>query len=393
MKKIISILLIFVVFVSSPIKYNRDYCFAEQTQVEIETELNNNIDDQIDNLDFFELDQILNELNEENFFKGDSFSQKVKKIINGELNLETSSLLSYVLNLLLDDIIKILPYICLIIAISVLFSMVNSTKSSSKGITDVIHFVCYGAIVVTIVALVSGSINMVTSSLKLIKRQMDAIFPILLTIMTALGGSTSVGVYQPAMAMLSGTVVNLFITILLPIFTFKLIFTIISNLTTNIKFDKFADFFGSLFKWFLGIILTVFTTVVSVQGLMAGSIDTIGIKATKFTIKSTVPVIGSFVSDGLSLIMASSMLIKNAVGVGGLILLFSSIILPIINIIVFSHLLKLACAILEPISDSRVTRFIGSVGKSIQLLIAVLVGVAFMYFIMIGLVMCSTNIL
>ena len=221
---------------------------------------------------------------------------------------------------------------------------------------------------------------------------MEAIFPLLLSVLTALGGTASASIYQPAMAILCNIVITVFTNILLPIFIFKLVFNIISNISPSLKFNKFSDFFGSCFKWIIGFVLTIFSAVVSIQGLMAGSVDGISIKTAKYTIKGSVPIVGGFIADGMGLIMISSSLIKNAIGVGGLILLFSTILLPVVKVIVFSLLLKLASAILEPVADSKICGFVSDISKSISHIIALILGVAFMYFIIVGLVMCSANI-
>lgn len=401
MKKFFSLVLILFVVFSSPVFSNRVYdlshqiVYAESDTQEIEAELNENIQNQLASLDTSGLDLIIQELSD-NAILGDgvSFTQKLGQIISGELSLDVNSFLSYLSNLFIDDIINFLPYICLIVAIAVLYSMVNSAQSGkNKGISDIIHFVCYGATVIILIVWITKFITLTTNTLSGLKSQMDLVFPLLLTVLTALGGSVSVNVFQPAMAILSGGVVSIFINILMPIFTFTLVFNIISNLTTNIKFNKFGDFFSSAFKWIMGIVLMLFSAFVSIQGLMAGSIDSVSIKTAKYTVKSAVPIIGGFLSDGINLIMASSVLIKNAIGVGGLLILLVSMLLPIIKILVFSFLLKLASAILEPIADSRITSFVSSISKVIQMLIAVILGVAFMYFLIIGLVMCSTNII
>ena len=401
MKKILSAFLIMFVFFSSPIFTNCFYtssccvAYAEQSQQnDIESELTENLDNQLANLNAGELDIIIKDLSATYLIEPTTFVDALRKVVAGELNIDAQSFLGFISGLFIDDVVSFLPYVCLIIAIAVLYSMVNASRSGkNKGLSDVIHFVCYGATVVIVLIWVANILNMSSSTLMSIKNQMEAIFPLLLTVLTALGGSISVNVFQPAMAMLSGGVLSVFVNVLLPIFTFVLVFTIISHLTSGIKFGKFSEFFSSAFKWIMGIVLMLFSAVVSIQGLMAGSIDSISIKTAKYTIKSAIPVIGGFISDGVNLIMASSVLIKNAIGVGGVLLLFGTIILPIIKIIVFSFLLKLASAILEPIADSRLTGFVSSIAKSIQLLVALIVGVAFMYFVMIALVMCSTNVL
>ena len=310
MKKFFSLVLILFVVFSSPVFSNRVYdlshqiVYAESDTQEIEAELNENIHNQLASLDTSGLDLIIQELSD-NAILGDgvSFTQKLGQIISGELSLDVNSFLSYLSNLFIDDIINFLPYICLIVAIAVLYSMVNSAQSGkNKGISDIIHFVCYGATVIILIVWITKFITLTTNTLTGLKSQMDLVFPLLLTVLTALGGSVSVNVFQPAMAILSGGVVSIFINILMPIFTFTLVFNIISNLTTNIKFNKFGDFFSSAFKWIIGIVLMLFSAFVSIQGLMAGSIDSVSIKTAKYTVKSAVPIIGGFLSDGINLI-------------------------------------------------------------------------------------------
>lgn len=395
MKKVLCVLFIAFIFFSSPVYSNRAYVFAESnTQIEISDELSQNVNNQLNSLDMSQLDEIVNQITQDsNILGSTSFSEKIKDIISGKLTIDATNFWGYISNILVDDVLSFLPYVCMIIAIAVLYSMVSASHSGkNKTLNDVIHFVCYGAVVVIVVLWASKLLMLTANTVTNIKQQMDIIFPILLTVLTALGGNVAVSVYQPAMAILSGGVASIFTDILLPIFSFVLVFTVVSNLAKNIKFGKFADFFSSGFKWIMGIVLMIFSAFVSIQGLMAGSIDSISLKTAKYTIKSAVPLIGGFLSDGVSLIMVSSVLIKNAIGVGGLLILFCTIMLPIVKIIVFSFLMKLASAILEPIADSRITTFVSSIAKSIQMLIALILGIAFMYLLMIGLVMCSTNI-
>ena len=225
-----------------------------------------------------------------------------------------------------------------------------------------------------------------------LKAQMDAIFPILLTLLTAIGGTVSVSVYQPAMAILTSVILNLFTYVLLPIFIFSTVFSVVSNLSNTVKLDKFSSFFNSTYKWLTGLVFTIFTAFLSIQGITAGSIDGISIRTAKYAIRSYVPVLGSYLSDGFSLILTSSNLIKNAVGAGGLLLLVATIISPLLELILFMLALKLMAGIVEPLGNGQIANFISALSKSMVLLISLIIGVAFIYFIMLGLVMCSANI-
>ena len=392
MKKILCLFVIMFVVASSLFCYGGVFAYAEGEDDSAMVQIEESINEQLSSLDTTEIEKLFLEMSNSNEIFGESdYVTTLKKLITGEMQINASSFFNYIFKIFFDDVINFLPYVCLILAIAVLYSMVASSSGANKSLGDIVHFVCFGAIVVICISCITHLVGLTSGVVGQIKLQMDAVFPILLTLITALGGNVSVSVFQPSMAMLSNFAITLFTNILLPLFTFKIIFTIISNITSGVKFNKFAEFFGSCFKWLLGGILTIFTAVMSVSGIMAGSVDGISIKTAKYTIKSSVPLIGGFLSDGVSVMMLSCSLIKNAIGVSGLILLFGSVIVPVLKIVVFSLLLKLVSAILEPIADARVTTFVNDVSKTISTLVAIILGVTFMYLIIVGLIMCLVN--
>ena len=178
----------------------------------------------------------------------------------------------------------------------------------------------------------------------------------------------------------------------MPLFVFSLVFSIVGNLSNNVKLEKFVSFLQGAFKWTIGLCFTVFLGFISIQGVMAGAVDGLSIRTAKYAIKSYVPIVSGYVSDGLSIIMASSGLIKNAVGGVGLFLLLSAIISPMINLVIFMLSLKFMAGIIEPIGDKKIANFMSEISKSLSMLIALLVAVSFMYVIMTGLIMCSANL-
>jgi len=122
------------------------------------------------------------------------------------------------------------------------------------------------------------------------------------------------------------------------------------------------------------------------------SIDGISIKTAKYALKSYIPILGSYLSDGVGLILTSSSLIKNSVGVTGLILLFSTIISPIINIIIVMLLFKLVAALVEPLCDDKISSFLYSVSKSLNLLNVSLIAIGFMYLVSTSILLLVSNI-
>lgn len=374
---------------------NVAYADSGQTST-LEEDLEKEVQNQISNLDFSNLESVLSNLskNAKNLFASQSFVEKLEMVITGEYAENSTSFFSAIMSIFLDGLKGFLPIIACIISISILGGMVANLKpiTNGKSIGNIVHFVTYGVVIIFLGTTLVELLRITTTTLMSIKAMFDAIFPILLTLLTAVGGSVSVGIYQPAIALLSNIFVSLITYILLPLFIFSIVFSIVGNLSNNVRLDKFVSFLQSTFKWLVGLCFTIFLGFVSIQGVMAGAVDGLSIRTAKYAIKSYIPIVGGYVSDGLSIVLASSMLIKNAVGGVGLFLLLATIISPVINLVLFMLSLKFMAGIIEPIGDHKIANFIGDISKSMTLLVALLVAVAFMYLVLTGLVMCSANL-
>lgn len=395
-------LAVFIIFISSffgsftleGFVPNTTYAVSESEE-ELEQQIEEEISTQLGDLDFSAIENYLENLTDDvqDAFSG-GFMTKVESLINGEYT-SSENFFTSILSLLWDGLLSFLPIIASIIAISILGGMVGNLKPSTNGksIGNIVHFVTYGVVIVFLGTTLVEMIALTTKTLTNLKSTMDAIFPILLTLLTAVGGSVSVGLYQPAIAMLGNVFISLITYFLLPLFIFSIIFSIVGNLSNNVKLDKFVAFLQGTFKWSIGLIFTLFLGFMTIQGISAGAVDGLSIRTAKYTIKSYVPIVGGYVSDGLSIIMASSMLIKNAVGTAGLLLVLFMAISPVINLILFMLSLKFMAGIIEPIGDKKVANFVSDISKSMSMLVALIVAVSFMYMVMTGLIMCSANLI
>ena len=368
---------------------------AQETNTsELEQNLSDTIFEQIANLDFSGLDEALESLSNYSIFNASSFREKVQQIISGEFSIGYDSVLSAILSLLFKGLLNFVPLFAMIIGIGVLSSFISNLtpNSKNKAIADIVHFVCYSVIIIIVFSAVVELVKITGQTLSNLKTQIDLIFPILLTIMTALGSVAAASVYQPAVAIFSGAIVQLFTNIIMPLFIFTLVFNVVGNISTNLQLKKFNEFFNSSFKWIVGTTFTVFIGFMSIQGITAGSFDRVSIRTAKFAMRSYIPIMGGYLSDGFNVIMASGVLIKNSVGLAGLILMFATILMPVVQMLVLKLGLNLTAAVLEPIVDKRISNFIMGVSKTLIMLLCTILAVAFMYFIMVGLIISTANL-
>ena len=371
------------------------YC-ATTTLAEVSEELNNSVVKELDEIDFSSFNGLVEEFeqNSSNIFTIKSVKSKVYSIITGENAVNYSSMFTSVLALIGGSALKYMPLLAIIVAIGVVGNLLSGFKSkfNEKSSSSLIQLVCFMAVSVLVVTMIKTLVSTSTAAVQNMSKQMNATFPILLTLMIGLGATASVSTFQPVVSIMSTYIADFFSFFIVPMFTLSFVFSIISNLTDTVKLDKFNSFISGFFKWSVGLIFTIFFAVFTLQGITAGKFDSLGIRTTKFTIKSSVPVMGGYLSDGMDIILSSTMLIKNAVGFVGVLLCLSTIISPIIQIALLSLMLKLVAAILQAMGEAKTSSFLTGVSKSITMLSTAIIAVGFMYLLSVGLIMTTANV-
>ena len=369
--------------------------YAAQSEEEIFEQLDESVKDQLKDLDMSALDDLLAQLGEDGqaIFGGNSFAEKVQSVLDGEFIQDGGGFIESFFKLLFSEILDMLPLLASIAVIAILCGLVSHMKAGfmSESTGQIVFFVCFAVVVVLALVCAVNLVNVAGDAINGMKKQMNAAFPILLTLMAGIGGAVSVKAYQPAVALLSGGVVEIVSAVVLPLFIFTLVFSVVGNLSKSVRLGKLTDFFKSASTTVLAVTFTVFTAFLAVQGLTAGSFDGVSIRAAKFATKSYIPILGGYLADGLDLILAGSVLIKNSVGVAGLLLLLSTVLMPLLQILGVCFGFKIVAAVIEPVSDSRLTSFLTGIAKSMNMLIAALLAVAFMYFISVMLLIFTSN--
>lgn len=355
--------------------------------------LQENFDKNLAEIDTSGLQKWLDSLGEDNWFHI-NVKESISKLSKGEFEISFGGFMEMITSLFLSCFMDILPTIVTIVAIAVLYSLLNNLTSGflSSPTKRLIYFVCYIAIIVVVM---SKAVVLVGQTSKLVvkmKEFMEMVFPILLTTIALLGGVSTSAVFKPMMSALATSISMLVVKMVLPLVVTILIFSMISNLSEGVKLEKLTNFFTSTAKVVMGTMFSIFITFLSFQGLTSGVVDTISIKTAKFALQSYVPIVGGYLSDGFDLMLASIVLIKNSVGVVSILILMVVIAIPVINIVIFSLGLKLASGIIEPISDSSLSKVVYGIGKNINMLVAIILGVAFMFLMTIVLIIFACNL-
>lgn len=368
--------------------------FFVEAFAESSDDLNGSMEDAIDHLDTEDLQEYLDSLTQEQREAfGSNFVDKLKDLITGDYSLDYGGILSSLSGIFFDQIAGLLPIFCVICAVSVLCGILGRFKSSfaEKGTSKMIFFVGYSAVLVLILTSLTGIVKDCSSTVHSLQSQMQAIFPVLLTLIATSGGSVSVAVYQPAVLFLSEIIVDIVAGIVFPLAAMICVLNMVGNMSQEIKLKNFSNLFAAVIKWVLGLSLAAFTVFLTVQGITSATYDGLSFKAAKYAVSNTVPIIGSFLGSGFDLVIAGSVLIKNSVGSCGIFLLVIVLIVPLVQLIAYNLFLKLAAAVTEPIGDAGISNFLSSLSGTVNYFTAGLLAVGFMYFITVLLLICSSN--
>lgn len=364
---------------------------AETETEAAEEELDKNIEQLLNELDLEELQAYLDGFTQ---WQGADLKEKLLSVITGDYSLDYSSLFSAIVSLVWDEAKLMIPAFAVILAVTLLCGILNSAKSGfiHSTMSDIINLVCYLSVGAVVLACLIGVLEAGFSAVAAMKKQMELVYPVLLTLMAASGGSVSVAVFRPALVFMGSAICELFTAIVLPSSVVVVILAFVGNLSEDVRTERLGDLFKSFSKWIIGLSLGLFSLFLSVQGITAAQYDGLSLRAVKYVISGSVPLVGGFLSGGLDLVLAGSAIIKNAVGSFSLFLLFGTLLRPVLLFAVFQLFLRLSAAATEP-AGGKISPFLARLASDCGYFLAGLLCVGFLYFLTLLLLVCSTGVI
>lgn len=354
-------------------------------------------DDFINSLDGDVLNALLGGLDDNAYdiFGGSDFLSVIGRIVKGDFSFDFSNLVSFIFSAVGAGISDLLLLLVTVIAIAIVYSILGALKSgkSSEGINKIVHFASIASVIAVVGASTVSMFTMCSKTLDAMAMQINVILPLILTLMAAVGATSTATVFQPAVAVLSGGLFNLLSVVLLPMLIVSFVFGVVGNISGEVKLGKTSEFFNSTVKWLFGTGFFILSAFMSVQGITASVFDSVAMRGVKFSIGKFIPVIGGYLSDGFNLVVSGGVLVKNALGYTALLLLAVTVIPVIVKIGIYSLCLKLAAAAVEPLGDKLMSDMLSNIGKTAGLTGAIMAGAAFLYFVFILIILSSGNVI
>jgi stage III sporulation protein AE len=219
-----------------------------------------------------------------------------------------------------------------------------------------------------------------------------ALIPLLLALIAASGGLISAAFFHPVILFLmnlSGVFIQY---VVLPMLFLAALLSIVSTLTEHYKVTQLANLLRNWSIGLLGIFLTVFLGVISVQGASTAITDGVTLRTAKFITGNFIPVIGRIFTDATDTVISASVLLKNTVGIAGVAILLLIAAFPAIKILMIAFTYKFAAAILQPLGGGPVIACLDIISKSVIYVFAALAIVSLMFFLSITVIIAAGNL-
>jgi len=170
------------------------------------------------------------------------------------------------------------------------------------------------------------------------------------------------------------------------------ILSIVSSFSDKYKVTQLAVLLRNISLGLLGAFLTIFLGIISVQGATSAVADGITIRTAKYVTSNFVPIVGRMFSDAADTVLGASLLVKNAVGMVGVVIIIIICVFPAIKIITLALVYNFSSAIMQPLGNSPIISCLSTIGKNMIFVFAALATVCLMFFLALTIVITAANI-
>ena len=319
-----------------------------------------------DSLELSDLEEKLRGMTD---FSDLSFSDLVLELLQGKLPSGISGLWGEVWRLLFSYLggQKQLAVQILLIA---LFSAVCTNfirVFENSQIADISFYMMYLLIGTLLIGAFAEMQVLTVNTLKSLFQFVTLLLPAyVVTIVFSAGSVSAFGFYE--LTLLSVHILQLlFIKMVLPLIQIYVVFLFFNQLTQEDLFSQASEFLKTLLEWILKTTTAILVGLQTIQCLVAPAVDTLK-NSTAHRIVKALPGVGGLMDSAAETIAGSALVIKNAVGVAGMIVVLLICLLPFLKLGLSVLLFRLLCALLQPISEKRMVDCIRSFSDGVMLL-------------------------
>ncbi|MBS3970238.1 MAG: stage III sporulation protein AE [Clostridia bacterium] len=359
-------------------------------------DLEEQINEQLDNLNLSEIEEFIHQIDQEigQYIPEISLTKTIQGIRDGDISLQLGDIFNGILRFIFREFIVHSALLGKLIVLAMICVLLQNLQSAFAEST--IGRLSYGITYLVLITIAVSSFILVVETGKTAIEQMvtfvQALLPILLTLLAAMGGVTSAAFIHPFMMVALAVITTIISTIVFPMIHFYAVLSIVSHISEKFKVSQLAGLIKDITMGIMMLCMTLFVGALGFQGVTGVVADSLALRTAKFLTGSFIPVVGHMLTDALEAIVGTSILLKNAIGLVGVLVLVVIWVFPMLKILVIGIIYRLAGSLVQPFGESQIGDALQTMSRCINLVFAAVAAVGLMFFIGVSIIIALGNI-
>ncbi|MBQ9610251.1 MAG: stage III sporulation protein AE [Lachnospiraceae bacterium] len=340
--------------------------------------------------DELDLDSIDRELKRSNINISVDFKDIVRDIINNKGNV-SYDMKSIIMEVLIGELSSNKNLMLQLISIVLLGSIfVKLSNSFGTGfISENGFYITYLIITAIMLASFMVTLDMVSSTLEALINIIRIIIPIYALAINFIGHTASSAAMYEVIMVGIWLVQNVVLNIILPMIRFYVIIMLVNNLSKEDYFSKMCKLVNNMVNWMLKTIIFFIAGLNIIKSLIEPQMDLLG-KNVVNKVVSAIPT-GTMMSVLTGTFLGAGIIVKNSIGIAGLIVIVIALIAPILKALIIMLLVRVTAVLLQPIGEKRYVEGVWGLAQGINLLLLSLISSAALFLLTIAIMAFATN--
>lgn len=343
------------------------------------------IKEQMDSMDLSDLNEIMNDAASQTggAFSSLSADEIIRSFVEGKPIFDPEVIIQSLWDVFLYEVKAGLVLGVQIISICIVIGLLKNFSSSfgDKPVSTLGTVICSCLVIALCLKNFTTTYESCLSAINIMTNTMQILLPIMIPLLISIGGFSSGGVLNPVIIgaiTVFNTVLQSFI---LPIVFISTIFVLVNSMTEKDYVGRLATFLRRTAIFFTGLAVTIFTGITAIQGLVTKSADGLLVNTARYSIDNFVPIVGKFAADSIDMVMSCIGIIKNGIGVLGIIIIICLLVGPVIKILSVAIIYKLTAIIVSPIASKSISDSLNEMGSAVITMAVVVSLCALMFLI------------
>lgn len=300
--------------------------------------------------------------------------------VDGLLNLDFIEIFEYIFAQAKASFVQPLSVLLSLLGVVLLSSILESMKSTvnsiaTEGVFNIMSVVCACGVVVAPIAV---QIKQVVELIQTVSKFILAFIPIYAGVVTASGKPITAVGYHVSLISIVQIISTVCSIVLVPLLTVYLAFCVIGSCSTTIDMSGIAKTIKNIVVIILSFLMTIFIGIISIQGVVASSADSVTIKATKFAITAFLPVVGAAISEALESVQGCITILRNSMGAFGIITVIASFLPSALTLLLYCFAINISSTVAQMLGVNRIASLLSTANSVMSLLF----GILLVYFVL-----------